>query len=1483
MGSYQKSFGPSQQIELPTFEVVMTASDVGTRIQARSSTQGEVEESAYPSDTRACPDFHSIQSRPTSSDDLRNYGIALFRLLFVPRVKTAWDRALGDALGRGLVLRLRLIAESPALSALPWELLYDEERKSFLAASSQIAFSRGLSVLEPVRDLRMPERPAILALLPSNSGLRTEAERQALEAAGKERHPIDLTVLDDVVTMRAVRSVLRKRQYQIVHFAGHAALREDGPIVFLDRDNSLPDRVKADRFAQLISDHPSIRLVVLNACHGAAQGSAPGLLGIGPRLLQRGLPAVLGMQGPIGDRDAGRFASEFYSELFSGPHRGQVELAAARARSALLQEGTHDPVFANPVLYLRARDGRLWRGESEAGANEATTVDRRREAPFMVPFMRNSSFVGRDEDLQRLHEALMAGDSPLGIRPTGLVGLGGIGKTQLAVEYAHRHRQAFPGGVFWINAAKPLLQELVHLAIVQGAATRDSDQETAASAAWRYLEARPDSLVVFDNVEDPSELNRLLLPGVVPSALSGKILFTTRRRSLSANFGSFDITVLPELPAMELLLRARPDALRESHPEWGVARVVCASLGRLPLALELAASYLAQYPELKLGDYLERLRGEGNLPTVDETDLQSADLPTRHDAAVAATLETQWNVIEDAPARLLLLAAGQFPEAERIPIGRLELLTGLSDQAPPGRPSSIRVSLRRLRNISLIEELREDHVRLHPLVQEFTALRAPSNLPLQLADRLLSSLRSFQTLEAQVGKRGIQVVLDDVRVGLRLLRDPKETPTRELTILERLLDRESHNLDRWDCEGNPSQFAQQIALRGSTLPAHEWRRSAIERLEELSQPRLDLGWSHGPESPGLVRTLVDRERSVALAISPRDDYFVSASPTGSIKIWDLPTGQLRRMLCASSGNLRVVTCGPDGASFLSGGDDAAIKQWDSRTGQLVRSLDGHQGWIQDIIVTPDNNRVISISKDLTIKIWDYRTGRILKDIQSDAWVRSVALDWINRRILCVCEDHQFRAWNLDSGLSVPLSLEGSTPRDLVQMIPKTSRIVLDAANCLVEVWDLDSKQRIQAVPGRRWIGAGSSALTVDGRYALLAGCELHIPVIDLFEGRFVGEFRGHNEWVTGIAISSSSGLVVSCSNDSTIKMWDLASILRHVEDSPQASSWASQSRRTDGVKGPAKTSESRVHRESVRALTVHADKTVASGSDDGSIQFWDAQQGDWLRSRHVGGKIDDLRFEDDGKLFGILHGFETGLWKLRSEPEFLWLKGPSAPWGVDSDGSHTVALGTSDDAHPVHGPGGVRRRRTCVQIWNLDNGEPTASWPVDLETDEALVLLPKGERVVAGESSVVMLDKDTGKTIARRSCSTGESVGALAALAGGAQLLAALYDVDSSIPSFRGKLAVWDGESLATIREFGNHTGRVTSMRVSCDEKRIYLATTERDLTVWELETGNLVTRVRSDGMVNCMAVSSDGSLVWVGDSIGHVRLFRLRFPHSTS
>ena len=158
---------------------------------------------------------------------------------------------------------------------------------------------------------------------------------------------------------------------------------------------------------------------------------------------------------------------------------------------------------------------------------------------------------------------------PVGIRPAGLTGMGGIGKTQLAVEYVYRFKDAYPDGIFWINAAEPLARGLAQIGSRLRPQVLERPPDEQLRAAFDELKRRPDALLVFDNLEDPAQLARPVGAEASPLTLGCRILFTTRQRELG-RFQPIEVSVLPEGPALQLLLRddsRHPVRDDPDHPE----------------------------------------------------------------------------------------------------------------------------------------------------------------------------------------------------------------------------------------------------------------------------------------------------------------------------------------------------------------------------------------------------------------------------------------------------------------------------------------------------------------------------------------------------------------------------------------------------------------------------------------------------------------------------------------------------------------------------------------------------------------------------------------------------------------------------------------------------------------------------------------------------------------------------------------------------
>ena len=225
------------------------------------------------------------------------------------------------------------------------------------------------------------------------------------------------------------------------------------------------------------------------------------------------------------------------------------------------------------------------------------------EFPSNLPFPPNPHFYGREECLAELRTRL-----PLGKSGTvALAGMGGLGKTQIALEYAHAHLANYPGGVYWLDARSEERLLTDYAAIGKRFFGRN-EAHGAEQAAEETREAlrrlKKPALVVFDNVTEQTNLDWL------PASGSMHLLLTTQRQILPANVFLMEPPRLSEAASLQLLQVFRSPSEREKEAALAIVRLV----GCLPLALALASHHIRALG-CSFPDYLQRLQ-EGPLRTL---------------------------------------------------------------------------------------------------------------------------------------------------------------------------------------------------------------------------------------------------------------------------------------------------------------------------------------------------------------------------------------------------------------------------------------------------------------------------------------------------------------------------------------------------------------------------------------------------------------------------------------------------------------------------------------------------------------------------------------------------------------------------------------------------------------------------------------------------------------------------------------------------
>jgi CHAT domain-containing protein len=121
-----------------------------------------------------------------------------------------------------------------------------------------------------------------------------------------------------------------------------------------DQNPGSTDWVDDEQFASLFLGNRIVGLVILNSCEGANTSSNQVFSGTAPKLVQRGVPAVIAMQYPIWDDTAKMFSEEFYYYLAEG---WPVDAAIQKTRNAIYTEEQGRRDFATPVLFMRSKDG----------------------------------------------------------------------------------------------------------------------------------------------------------------------------------------------------------------------------------------------------------------------------------------------------------------------------------------------------------------------------------------------------------------------------------------------------------------------------------------------------------------------------------------------------------------------------------------------------------------------------------------------------------------------------------------------------------------------------------------------------------------------------------------------------------------------------------------------------------------------------------------------------------------------------------------------------------------------------------------------------------------------------------------------------------------------------------------------------------------------------------------------------------------------
>lgn len=251
-----------------------------------------------------------------------------------------------------------------------------------------------------------------------------------------------------------------------------------------------------------------------------------------------------------------------------------------------------------------------------------------------------------------------------------------------------------------------------------------------------------------------------------------------------------------------------------------------------------------------------------------------------------------------------------------------------------------------------------------------------------------------------------------------------------------------------------------LGLAGAKLIQTQSHQTAALKgqLEQfLPQPQVQLSLVQQRQFPSAV----DRMWMIA------GDRLVTADPSGGLRLWSLPNGNLLHTLMGHTAGITALGSSRDGSVLVSGSRDHSVRLWDTTSGQLLRVIEGPQAEITAIALSPDNNTVMVGGSDGSLSRWNIQTGERLQTLALPAGSVSALVYTAVDQVISASSDpstqaYQIQVWDLNKG-EIRRTFTGHT--DAIAALKMVGdRTLLSFGKDRTLLWDLSREELVQAFP-----------------------------------------------------------------------------------------------------------------------------------------------------------------------------------------------------------------------------------------------------------------------------------------------------------------------------------------------------------------------------------------------------------------------------------
>ncbi|BAZ17189.1 WD-repeat protein [Calothrix sp. NIES-4071] len=543
---------------------------------------------------------------------------------------------------------------------------------------------------------------------------------------------------------------------------------------------------------------------------------------------------------------------------------------------------------------------------------------------------------------------------------------------------------------------------------------------------------------------------------------------------------------------------------------------------------------------------------------------------------------------------------------------------------------------------------------------------------------------------------------------------------------------------------------------------------------------------------------------LAVAFSPDGKILVTGGVAGEVQLWQESNGKSLLTWKAHQRWILSLAVSPNGEMLATSSDDKTVKVWDIRTGECLKTFTGQTSWVYEVAFSPDSRFVASVGDEHTIKLWDIDSGQLSTTFNGHTGqVYTIAFNQEGQILASGANDGTIRLWNINTGQLIQTLQAPSNFVQAVTFSPDEKTLASTSDDCKIQLWETDTGKLIHTFQGHTYF-VQRLAYAPDGKYLASSSHDKTVKLWDVETCTCKKTFQGHTSQVWSIAFSPNGETIASSSEDHTVKLWDVAT---------------GQCIRT--FKG---------YTNAFRLIAFSPDgKSLVSGSGDCQVRLWDVNTGACIKTlAGHSSLVVSVAFSPDGRTLASGSN-EIKIWDSITSQCLLTLHGHTNwIWSVNFSPDGKTLLTSSAD-------------RT-LKLWDVQTGNCLQTLQGHTNWIWAATFNSNGKIAASasGDYTTKIWDIKTGACLATL---TGHSNGVLSvAFSPNNKIIATasddrttkLWDLTASI----GKNSENNLPTAICIKTLTGHTSGVYFVTFSPDGSTLATASDDQTVRIWDVNTG---------------------------------------------